>query len=99
MRFPLIGKNGSIFIGNLRPFWINFYRLMGNAYLSIVSWHWQMIALFRTNATTGGWDRWIIQCGHGTIQCASSRALTVRCRKHRFFLNFPYVCPEPVLAK
>jgi hypothetical protein len=29
MRFPLIGKNGSIFIGNLRLFWIYFDRLMG----------------------------------------------------------------------
>jgi hexosaminidase len=31
MRFPLIGQNRSIFIGDLRLFWIYFYRLMGNA--------------------------------------------------------------------
>jgi hypothetical protein len=31
MRFLSIGKNGSISIGNLRLFWIYFYRLMGNA--------------------------------------------------------------------
>jgi hypothetical protein len=31
MRFPLIGDNRSIFIGNLRLFWIYFYRLIGNA--------------------------------------------------------------------
>ena len=31
MRFLSIGKNGSIFIGNLRLFWIYFYRLMVNA--------------------------------------------------------------------
>jgi hypothetical protein len=31
MRLPLIGKKRSIFIGNLRLFWIYFYRLMGNA--------------------------------------------------------------------
>jgi hypothetical protein len=33
LRFPLIGKNRSIFIGNLAKglFWIYFYRLMGNA--------------------------------------------------------------------
>jgi hypothetical protein len=30
--FPIkIGKDRSIFIGNLRLFWIHFYRLMGNA--------------------------------------------------------------------
>jgi hypothetical protein len=31
MRFPLIRKNRSIFIGNLGLFGIYFYRLMGNA--------------------------------------------------------------------
>ena len=28
MRFPLIGQNRSIFIGNLRLCWVYFYRLM-----------------------------------------------------------------------
>jgi hypothetical protein len=31
LRFLLIGQNGSIFIGNLRLFWINVDRLIGNA--------------------------------------------------------------------
>ena len=31
MRLPLIGKNRSIFIGNLRLFWIHFYRIIANA--------------------------------------------------------------------
>ena len=31
MRFPLIRKNRSIFIGNVGLFWIYFYGLMGNA--------------------------------------------------------------------
>jgi hypothetical protein len=31
MRLPLIGKNRSIFIGNLGLFWIYFDRLMANA--------------------------------------------------------------------
>jgi hypothetical protein len=31
MRLPLIGKNRSIFIGNLRLFWIYFYRIIANA--------------------------------------------------------------------
>ena len=31
MRFPLIGKNRSIFIGNLGLFWVHFYRLTTNA--------------------------------------------------------------------
>ena len=34
MRFPLIRKNGPIFIGNLGLFWIYFYGFMGNAYLA-----------------------------------------------------------------
>jgi hypothetical protein len=31
MRLPLIGKSRSIFIGNLGPFWVYFYRSMANA--------------------------------------------------------------------
>ena len=32
MRFLLFGQNGSIFIGNLGLFWIDFDRLIRNAY-------------------------------------------------------------------
>ena len=36
MRFPLIGQNRSIFIGNLGLFWIYLYGLMGNAWYVLV---------------------------------------------------------------
>jgi hypothetical protein len=46
MRFPLIGKDRSIFMGNLRLFWIYFYRnrkrTVGNCLMndeSVIVWN------------------------------------------------------------
>jgi hypothetical protein len=36
MRFPLIGQNRSIFIGNLGLFWICVDRIIGNAQYSFL---------------------------------------------------------------